>query len=209
MEIILIRHAQSKGNKQNIVQGHSDQGLSDLGKEQANQFAKSFNKDINAIYSSDTGRAVETATPLAEKLGLKIHTDSELREANFGKWEGLTYDEVKKLYPLEYESWHKNYHIRPEWFESFESHFLRIKSAISKVLANHNLNDRIAIFTHGGSIKTQIGHFNNLSGEELTNFTNSNCSMTLLRFNPSKDYEHGKTVYYNRDIINTAAQKEL
>lgn len=209
MEIILIRHAQSKGNKQNIVQGHSDKGLSDLGKEQANQFVKSFNENITAIYSSDTGRAVETATPFAEKLGLEIYTDQDLREADFGKWEGLTYDEVRHLYPTEYENWHKNYHLRPEWFESFESHLLRVKSAISKILTKHNLNDKIAVFTHGGSIKTQIGHFNKLSGEDLTDFTNSNCSLTLLRFNPSKDYEHGKIVYYNRDIINTAAQKEL
>ena len=202
MEIFLIRHAQSKGNKESIVQGHLDNGLADLGKEQARQLAKCFDKNINAIYSSDLGRAVETATPLAEKLNLKIDLDPDLREANFGIWEGLTYNDIKERFPSEYNAWHKNYHVRPPWFESFESHFVRIKSAIAKILTLHNLNDRIVVFTHGGSIKTQIGHFKKMHGEDLTTFTNTNCSLALIKFNPLKSYEHGEMVYYNKDIIN-------
>ena len=210
MELILIRHAQSKGNESSIVQGQTDNGLSELGKEQAKQLTEYFNPgNLNAIYSSDLTRAMQTAKPTAEKLKLDIKTDPDLREAEFGIWEGLTYNGVKEKFQEEYNAWHKNYFIRPSWFESFESHLKRIKRAIEKILQHHNLNDRVAVFTHGGSIKTQIGHYKKLTGEELTQFSNANCSLTLIKYNPSKNYEDGKLVYYNKEVIKITIQKEL
>ena len=210
MEIILIRHGQSKGNETNIVQGQIDNGLSELGKEQAKQLVKYFNiGDISSIYSSDLGRAIQTAQPLQEKLNIEIKTDPDLREAHFGIWEGLTYDGVKEKYPKEYSAWHHDYFIRPPWFESFTSHQQRIRRAIERVLSNHRQNDTIAIFTHGGSIKTQIGYLKKLSGEELSQFTIANCSLTLIKFNPTTKYEEGRLVHYNKEVIKITSQKEL
>ena len=75
MDVILIRHAQSKGNASSIVQGQTDKGLSELGKEQARQLSEHFNPfDITAIYSSDLERAFQTATPTAKKLKLEIYS---------------------------------------------------------------------------------------------------------------------------------------
>ncbi len=210
MELILIRHAQSKGNKENIVQGQTDEGLSDLGKEQALELSEYFQlDDFTAIYSSDLGRAVQTATPTAKKLNLQIKTDPDLREAHFGIWEGLTYNEVKEKFPDEYNAWHKNYYIRPPWFESFELHQKRIQRAIEKILLENDYDSKVAIFTHGGSIKTQVGYLKKLSGEELTLFTNSNCCLTLIEYNTSVKYEHGKLIYYNKDVVKIKAQREL
>lgn len=206
MQLILIRHAQSKGNKENIVQGQTDEGLSNLGKEQAKELQEYFQSgDITAIYSSDLGRAIQTAMPTAQKLNLEIKTDADLREAHFGIWEELTYNEVKEKYSEEYTKWHKNYYVRPHWFESFESHKKRVKRAIEKILVENSYTSKVAVFTHGGSIKTQIGFFRNLSGEELASFTNANCSLTLISFNPSVKYADGKLIYYNKDVIETKA----
>jgi len=210
MQIILIRHAQSKGNEANIVQGQIDEGLSGLGKEQALELSEYFQtEDITAIYSSDLGRAVQTATPTAKKLNLEIKTDTDLREAHFGIWEGLTYNEVKEKYEKEYSEWHRNYYIRPPWFESFELHQKRIKKAIEKILVENNYDSKVAVVTHGGSIKTQLGFFKKLSGEELTQFTTLNCSLTLISFNPSVKYNDGKLIYYNKEVVKIKAQREL
>ncbi len=210
MQIILIRHAQSKGNEANIVQGQIDEGLSGLGKEQALELSEYFQtEDITAIYSSDLGRAVQTATPTAKKLNLEIKTDTDLREAHFGIWEGLTYNEVKEKYEKEYSEWHRNYYIRPPWFESFELHQKRIKKAIEKILVENTYDSKVAVVTHGGSIKTQLGFFKKLSGEELTQFTTLNCSLTLISFNPSVKYNDGKLIYYNKEVVKIKAQKEL
>ena len=202
MEIFLIRHAQSKGNETNTVQGQTDTGLSELGKIQARKLAEFFtSNDINTVYSSDLTRALETAEPLVQKLNTKIILDPDLREADFGIWEGMTYEEVKEKYPNEYSAWHKDYYVRPHWFESFESHQRRTRQAIERILNKYNLNDRIAMFTHGGNIKTQVGYFQKLTGEELTQFTTNNCSLTLIKLNPIRKYEEGKLVYYNKDVI--------
>lgn len=202
MQLILIRHAQSKGNEANIVQGQTDEGLSSLGKGQAKELSEYFKPgDITAIYSSDLGRALQTAMLTAEKLNLEIKTDTDLREAHFGIWEGLTYLEVKEKYKKEYSDWHQNYYIRPPWFESFESHQQRIKRALEKILLENSYDSKIVVFTHGGSIKTQLGHFKKLSGGELTQFTTLNCSLTLINFNPTTKYENGKLIYYNKEVI--------
>lgn len=203
MELILIRHAQSKGNETNTVQGHLDNGLSELGKEQAKSLSLLFTiDDLSAIYSSDLQRAIDTAKPLAEKLKIKIDLNPDLREAHFGIWEGMTYSGVEKKYPQEYKNWHKNYFARPPWFESFNLHLVRVRRAIEKILLAHNLDEKIAVFTHGGSIKTQFGYFQKLSGEELAQVSTKNCSLTLLRFNPTKKYEEGNLIYYNKEVIN-------
>lgn len=202
MQIILIRHAQSKGNETNTVQGHTDNGLSELGKNQAILLAEYFRQnDLNAIYSSDSKRALETAQPTAEKLNLNLIKNPDLREAHFGIWEELTYTEVEEKYPKEHTAWHKNYFNRPPWFESFELHQKRVRRAIEKILLEHELDHRVAVFTHGGSIKTQVGYFQKLSGEALTQIATKNCSLTILKFNPTKKYEEGNLIYYNREVI--------
>ncbi len=207
MEIILIRHAQSKGNETNTVQGKLDNGLSEPGIKQAKELSEHFQiGDLTAIYSSHLSRAVQTAEHTASKLNLKIITDVDLQEADFGIWEGLTYDGVKENYPKEYTNWHKNYFIRPHWFESFESHSKRVRRSIESILLNHKLNDKIAVFTHGGSIKTQVGYFKKLNGEELASFSTANCSLTLIKFNSSKKYEGGELIYYNKEVVNSRGQ---
>ncbi|MBI2995390.1 MAG: histidine phosphatase family protein [Candidatus Melainabacteria bacterium] len=202
MEILLIRHGQSKGNETSTVQGQTDEGLSKLGKKQATELSDCFKAgDLNAIYSSDLKRATETARPTARKLNIKIKIDPNFREASFGIWEGLTYEGVKEKYKVEYSAWYKNYYVRPGWFESFDSHFKRIKKAIKNILQIHKSNERIAIFTHGGSIKTQLAYFQKLKGEELSRLTIKNGSLTSVEFNPTTQYEKGKLIYYNKEVI--------
>lgn len=202
MELILIRHGQSKGNANDIVQGHLDEGLSDLGLEQAESLSKFFNPgDLTAIYSSDLDRAKQTAEPTSKKLSLEINLDPELREAGFGIWEGMTFTEVKEKYKEEYSNWHKNYYIRPPWFESFESHHSRIRKAIERIISSYKTGDKIGIFCHGGSIKTQVGFFKKLNGEELTKISILNCSLTGISYNSSKNYEDGNMIFHSKDVI--------
>lgn len=202
MDIILIRHGQSKGNAKNIVQGHSCEGLSDLGWAQAKAIGKYFNVgDLDVIYASDIRRACETATPTAEKLNLEIKKDSGLREASFGIWEGMVFDEVREKYSDEYHAWHNDYYQRPEWFEAFDTHQTRVKAVLEKILNTENKDSKVAVFTHGGSIKTQVGFFKKLNGVELKEYRFANCSLSLVRFEEELKYEKGKLIYYNKKVI--------
>ena len=79
--IHLIRHGQSAGNAEGRFGGHGTTPLSDLGREQAEKTAKVLAKErINAIYSSDLLRALQTAEPLGKLLKLPVHSCPEFRE---------------------------------------------------------------------------------------------------------------------------------
>lgn len=202
MEIFLIRHGQSLGNASGTVQGHSCQGLSPLGFNQSEALSETLKDlEISSIYSSDIGRALQTAKPTIDKLGLEVKIDPDLREAEFGIWEGMTYQGVKEKFPKEYNAWYEDYFIRPHWFESYNSHFNRIKSAIEKILSAEKSNSKVLVFTHGGSIKTQLGFFKKFSGKELVEFRTKNCSLTLLKFEDSNLYDAGEMIYFNKQVL--------
>ena len=71
---LLLRHGISENNVKQWSSGHYDTPLADLGREQAKKacayICKSYS--VDAIWSSDLSRAMDTARPAAESLGLEI-----------------------------------------------------------------------------------------------------------------------------------------
>ena len=99
-KIIFVRHGQTEWNVLGRYQGQTDVALSPLGIEQAEKLAAHFPVDkIEAVYSSDLARAMKTASCVADRFGLTVEPRPELRELNFGDWEGLTYDEIVAKWP--------------------------------------------------------------------------------------------------------------
>ena len=97
MEIILVRHGLSEANKAHKF-GKPDTPLAPEGHEQAEAMAKRLaGLEIDAIYSSDMRRAIDTAKPLAKRLGKEIIIDKRLGEVSFGIWEGKPNDELAKI----------------------------------------------------------------------------------------------------------------
>lgn len=85
-----VRHAQSEWNEARLVQGQGDApGLTPLGVAQAEEVAEELaDSGATSVVSSDLRRAVETAAPIAARLGAPLQTDPQLRERNFGGFEG-------------------------------------------------------------------------------------------------------------------------
>ena len=158
--IWIIRHAQSEGNKKNIIQGHFDTELTDLGYRQARQTADWFYRqqslmNVKSIYSSDLKRAKSTAVEVAKKFNLSVQTKELLREAYFGKWEGLNGYEVEKEDPENYRRWKDEKRWRPSWCESFESLQERSKRVLKEIFEeNSGEKDEtdIIVASHGGFI---------------------------------------------------------
>lgn len=104
----IVRHAQSEGNVQGLVQGHADFNLTDEGVRSAGVLAKEL-KDIHfdAMFASDLTRARHTAEIIAAEHALAVKTTQLLREQNFGKYNGkeaeLFRTELKEML-AEYES---------------------------------------------------------------------------------------------------------
>ncbi|HOP54967.1 MAG TPA: histidine phosphatase family protein, partial [Bacillota bacterium] len=96
----LVRHGTTQYNLENRFQGHLDIPLSNQGIEQAKKLADYLkDKKIDAIYTSDLKRAVQTAEYIAAAKSMKYRLLPSLREVDVGELEGLRWHEVKKEYP--------------------------------------------------------------------------------------------------------------
>jgi 2,3-bisphosphoglycerate-dependent phosphoglycerate mutase len=102
-EILLIRHGETLWNQQARMQGQQDSPLTPLGLQQARQLARRL-KSVRfaALYSSDLGRAYQTARCVADESGHGIHAEGGLRERHFGIFEGLTHAEIEARHPDDY-----------------------------------------------------------------------------------------------------------
>ena len=104
--VLLWRHGRTRWNVEHRFQGQADPPLDEVGKQQAIMSARLLTAYApDGIVSSDLCRAVQTARPLADLLGLPVILDPRLRERSLGEWEGLTRDEVVRLHPEQYAHW--------------------------------------------------------------------------------------------------------
>jgi broad specificity phosphatase PhoE len=100
MIFFLIRHGESVYNAEGRIQGQSDVPLSALGLRQAAAIADALaHEQIEAIYSSPLSRAMQTAEPLAAKLGLEVRQDDRLKEIHAGIFQGLLWAEIEARFP--------------------------------------------------------------------------------------------------------------
>jgi 2,3-bisphosphoglycerate-dependent phosphoglycerate mutase len=92
-EIVLIRHGASAdaipGKPFDLIDGHGDPPLSPAGQEQARAVGRRLaSESLDALFVTGLTRTVQTAAPLAERLGLEPVVVPELREVKLGDWEG-------------------------------------------------------------------------------------------------------------------------
>lgn len=158
-QVFLVRHGETDYNLSGRWQGHLDIPLNRQGREQAQQVAAALaSRGLQAIYSSDLSRALETAQTIAAAAGLsQVRTDKRLRELNCGIFQGLTRSEIALTYPMEINHWdHSDDYVIP----SGESR-LQVKARVAdfwNYLMQHETAERVAIVSHGGSIRWILNH---------------------------------------------------
>lgn len=103
-EIFVLRHGQTEWNANGRHQGRLDSPLTELGRAQALAQLRLLaaaignRKDFTA-YCSPQGRATDTASIALGPLGMATVSDDRLCEISFGKWEGLTFDQIASAWP--------------------------------------------------------------------------------------------------------------
>ena len=89
IDLFIVRHGLTEANKRGITNGRMDEPLAVEGLDQADRLADRLQyKHIDIIYSSPLQRSVQTASPIARKLGKTINLDDRLIEVGFGEFEG-------------------------------------------------------------------------------------------------------------------------
>ncbi len=106
MDIYLIRHGETEGNREGYFRGRADFPLNDNGRRQAQALAEALKgAGIRRIYSGPLSRAKETAEILSEKIGAEVIIEEGFNNINLGPWEGRLKEEIKRLYPEEFKTW--------------------------------------------------------------------------------------------------------
>ena len=136
--LLLVRHGETDWNADGRLQGHTDRPLSEYGRRQARRLAEELvDEPLDAIYASDLARARETAEIVGERLTLPVMLDRDLREKDWGTWEGLTPAERDRVELVG---------------ESTEAHQERILRALARIAQRHP-GARVLVVTHGGSMR--------------------------------------------------------
>jgi len=94
-------------NLEGVFAGNYDAPLTELGYNQAKRTAEFIaeNYKVDKVYASDLIRAFETGKCVADKLGLDVIPEPNLREIRAGKWEGILFDKIVSDFPKEYAKW--------------------------------------------------------------------------------------------------------
>lgn len=147
--LILIRPGETDWNRTERWQGWVQVPLNDQGRRQAQRLAKHIRHiGVGALYASDLCRAVETAEILGENLGFAPIYDKRLRERDMGQWQGLTIDEMRAWYPVQYERLLGNVdHYQVPGGESRADVRSRVLAAFDDI-RGRGRGETVAIITH-------------------------------------------------------------
>ncbi|HZD50108.1 MAG TPA: histidine phosphatase family protein [Silvibacterium sp.] len=172
--LLFIRHAET--DLAGRFCGHSNPPVNERGHLQIEGLLGALqNESIDAVYTSDLSRALTTADAIARAFRLLPVTVPELREINFGEWEGLNWQEIESRDAVYARRWSESYPQLPapggESFEAFQS---RVMIEVEHLLS---LQDQkcLAIVTHGGVMQVVLRVLCGLDEDAAWEQTKSYC----------------------------------
>jgi probable phosphoglycerate mutase len=181
-ELLLVRHGETDWNATRRWQGRDDPPLNGRGIAQARELADAIaGEEIQAIYTSDLRRALQTAEIVGERLGLEVVPLAELREIDVGSWGGRRSADIEIEEP---DAWAR--HLASwgtGWTggETPEQLTARVVEALRRISLEHP-EDRVLVVAHGGVIRALTAVS---LGVEFADFTRGNiviANCSVARF---------------------------
>src|SRR5689334_17049144 len=179
--LLLIRHGENDYVKTGRMAGRlPDVHLNERGQQQAQELAEALAKaPIRALYSSPIERAMETAEPLAAKLGLEINIRPGLLETNIGDWSGMELKAVRKL-----PEW-KTVQSAPSRFrfpggESFVEIQSRLVNEIESIAKGYKAGELVACISHADPIKLIVAYYMGMPLDHFQRLACDTASVTML-----------------------------
>ncbi|MBU5437593.1 histidine phosphatase family protein [Tissierella sp. MSJ-40] len=193
IKLYLIRHGQSEWNELKKIQGQKNTLLTQKGKKQASLLGKRLiDENIDIIYSSDLVRAFETANIIGEVIDKDVIPIKDLREINFGPWEGLTTGELHKQFKEEHLIWMKEPHnLKMQGLETLEELRERAMKCIEPILLENN-DKNIAIVSHSATLKTLILGLLDMDLSFYNKISLNNVSLSIIE---CRDYNRVLTLF--------------
>jgi alpha-ribazole phosphatase len=184
--LYLIRHGEVEHAAEGRFFGHTDVALSATGLAQVESLARRLAAEpIEAVYASDLQRARQTAGPLAAARGVAATLVPALREVAMGRWEGLTFAEIRERDPGPLAAWLADLATCrfPEG-ENLGELRERVLGALDAILARH-AGRRIAVVAHGGTNRVILAEALGLPLEHVMRLAQDYAAWSLIEFRRS------------------------
>jgi broad specificity phosphatase PhoE len=155
--LVLLRHGRTAHNADGRIQGQLDVPLDELGLVQAEALGSVFAASPpDVVVSSDLLRAATTARAVCDHVGLPLALDERLRETHFGRWQGLTGDEVAAQWPDLYARWRRGDDCPVDGETRLEVG-ARAAAVVSEFLPSVPSAGTLLLVTHGGTARALTG----------------------------------------------------
>jgi broad specificity phosphatase PhoE len=137
---------------------------------------------LKTVYTSDLSRAVKSGEIIGASHGLIPVKMPELRERNFGIWEGMSFTEIREQYPEEFDAWAGNpLKYSPVRGESTLEMKERVIGALDRILSTHG-GETIAIVAHGGVNRLILCHVIGIPLENIFRIEQDYAAVNIVEF---------------------------
>ncbi len=183
--LLLVRHGLTEFNIMRRFAGYTNIEMSAAGYAQVEKLRdRLINEKIDAIYSSDWKRAMATAELISVGHNVDIVACPELREANYGDAEGLTFDEIKQLYPgVAGAITHFSLKLKFPGGESFNEFVERVSTFLDR-LNKHAPSETILIVSHNGPLRVLIWRLLGIGQKHWWQIRIDNASLSIVETYP-------------------------
>jgi alpha-ribazole phosphatase len=177
--LIFVRHAIAQGNGQ--FHGQRDVPLAPNGRRQLPGLIRRLSSySITGVFSSDLSRARETADAVAHKLAKHCESRRGLREMHFGKWEGLSWEQILTRYPRLSQRWLNDFVRQPiPGAELFDSFVRRVRREM-RAIVHMNPNQRVLVVTHAGVIRVALASALRMQPRHVFRITVRPCAISVI-----------------------------
>ena len=194
MNLVLVRHGQSEWNALNLFTGWKDPGLTDQGRQEANQagqLIQSLNLDFDVMFTSALVRAQLTGDiilNIIKQTHIPTIKNQALNERNYGDLAGLNKDDARAKWGAEQvQIWRRSYDTPPPGGESLKDTGERVMPYFNQeILPLIKKGQNILISAHGNSLRSMIKFLDNISDSEIVKLEIPTGAPILFTFN-----EHG------------------
>lgn len=185
--VLITRHGQTVTNRETRFCGHFETALTSLGERQAAALGLRLAATaIDAVVTSDLGRAMETAALVLKDRALTPSVDARLREIHYGEWEGERERDIARRYPEQHRlmrdedpAW------RPPGGETIAEVRQRTLAALLDAVRGHQ-HQTVLIVTHGTAINCLIAEAIGIAPTHTFRFEVANCGLSELQFRRGK-----------------------
>lgn len=181
-KLILARHGETLWNVAKVFRGRADVDLDEVGIKQAELMGKYLSRwKLEAIYSSPLRRALDTANMVARCQKVAACIAQGLIDFDYGQWQSLPEQEVKRLYPDLLNEWHNNPHkVGMPGGESLEDVRRRAVAVVDHILSRHQ--GSVLLVSHRVVIKVLICCLLGLDNSHFWSITQDVGGITIFNY---------------------------